>query len=323
MRFSIIVPVYNVEEYLGRCVDSLRAQDYPADQMELILVDDGSRDHSGEMCDVFAKEDPRIRVIHKENGGLSSARNAGLDQASGDYVIFADSDDYLEPTACQVLEQVIRQYQSPDAVVYDGWEERGNQASHIWRIPGTERACKTGPEYIRDRYRQTNMNVEAWLYCYKRSFLEEGKLRFREGILHEDVEFTPRVLLKAKSVAETPKQLYHYVIRENSISTKKDKTKNIQDLFCTLQELDNLARQQEADVCKWMENGILNSYLNMIYDAKMYQKKYKNFLRKDFLKGKAATKYNRFRAALCGLNVRLYCLANDLYKIYRNRKSRV
>ena len=98
---SVIVPVYNVEAYLPRCVDSILAQTYK--NLEIILVDDGTKDRGGVICDEYAAKDPRVKVIHKENGGLSSARNAGIDVARGEYLAFVDSDDYLEPEAMEVL----------------------------------------------------------------------------------------------------------------------------------------------------------------------------------------------------------------------------
>jgi len=98
---SVIVPVYNVEEYLGRCVDSILAQTYT--NLEVILVDDGAKDSSGAICDEYAARDARVRVIHKENGGLSSARNAGIDAAKGDWLEFVDSDDWIEPDAVESM----------------------------------------------------------------------------------------------------------------------------------------------------------------------------------------------------------------------------
>ena len=105
---SVIVPVYNVEAYLPRCVDSILAQSYS--NLEVILVDDGAKDASGAICDAYAAKDPRVKVIHKENGGLSSARNAGLDIALGEYIAFVDSDDWIEPDAYQHLLEVMERY---------------------------------------------------------------------------------------------------------------------------------------------------------------------------------------------------------------------
>ncbi|MBQ5852329.1 MAG: glycosyltransferase family 2 protein, partial [Lachnospiraceae bacterium] len=98
---SIVVPVYNVEKYLERCVDSLINQTY--ENIEILLIDDGSKDNSGQMCDEYANKDSRITVYHKENGGLSDARNYGMDRAKGEYIIFIDSDDYVEPNMMEFL----------------------------------------------------------------------------------------------------------------------------------------------------------------------------------------------------------------------------
>lgn len=320
MRFSIIVPVYNVQEYLNRCMESLIGQKFEKEEYEILLIDDGSKDSSGEICDSWAQKQENVKVIHKVNGGLSSARNAGLEAAVGDYVLFVDSDDYADERMCADLEQLIEQYHHPDVVHYDGWREYGRRVSSIWLKTDSKSVLYSGAGFLKKRYQETNMNVEAWLYCYRREFLENHDLHFQEGILHEDVEFTPRVILQAESVVEFPKQLYHYIIRENSISTKKDKTKNIQDLTDTLRKLDHLADQQENEVRIWIKNGILNSYLNMIYQFRMDQKPYRSMVDKAFLRGKAATGYNRMRVCLCSLSVRLYCQINEFSK---NRKQKI
>ena len=113
---------------------------------------------------------------------------------------------------------------------------------------------------------------------------------------------------------ELPDRLYHYLVRENSISTQKNKEKNIRDLFQTLREQNQMAEQQEPELKKWMKNAILDSYLNMVQTARMYQKQYRKLLDKRFLLGKAATNWNRFRVLVCLINVRLYCFMNDCYK---------
>ena len=122
-------------------------------------------------------------------------------------------------------------------------------------------------------------------------------------------------MMRCGQVLEIPGDYYHYMVRDNSISTQKDKTKNIKDLFGTLAEQVRMAeRQPDPELERWMKNGVLDSYLNMVQTARMYQKKYRPLLKKRFLLGKAATRRNKFRAALCFVSVRLYCLVNDCYK---------
>ena len=314
-KFSVIVPVYKVEEYLETCVNSLHAQSMEAGSMEIILVDDGSPDRCGEICDRLAEVYEEIRAIHKTNGGLSSARNAGILKAQGEYLVFVDSDDTLEPGALHRIEDALQKYGEADAVFYDGIEDDGRNRLPLRRIP-TEgsRVTDSGKDFMLEKCRDNNLNMEAWLYVWKKDYLEENQLTFKEGILHEDVEFTPRALLKCGKIIELSDQLYHYMVRENSISTQKNKGKNARDLFATLCEQERIADQQDPELQKWMKNGILNSYLNMIQTARMYQKQYRKLVDKRFLLGKAATNWNRFRVLICFVNIRLYCFMNDFYK---------
>lgn len=315
MKFSVIVPVYRVEEYLLTCVDSLLSQENMRDQMEILLIDDGSPDRCGEICDRLAEVYEEIRVFHKKNGGLSSARNSGIQEAKGQYIVFVDSDDTLEAGALGKIQEALDKYGDADAVFYDGLEDDGTSRDSLRRITDDHvRIFENGKDFLLKKYRDNNLNVEAWLYAYRRTFLEKNQLTFQEGILHEDVEFTPRVLMKCGKIIQLSDQLYHYMVRENSISTQKNKEKNIRDLFETLRKLDQMADEQEPELRKWMKNGILNSYLNMVQTARMYQKQYRKLLDKRFLFGKAATNWNRFRVLVCLINVRLYCFMNDCYK---------
>lgn len=319
MDFSIIVPVYQVEAYLERCVDSLLGQ--TGAEFEVLLIDDGSRDKSGKICDEYAKKDSRVRVFHKKNGGLSSARNYGIDRAEGKYVLFVDSDDCVETELCGNLKAAAEQHPGADAFIYGGLEENDEGIIGAIRSIEPDRIhAWSSHDFLRYAYRNRNLNVQAWLYAWRKEFLDKNDLRFKEGILHEDVEFTPRALLKAGQVAEVPGYFYHYMIREGSISTSRSMEKNIRDLFRTLEEQCRLAEKQEPELKKWMLNGILDSYLNMIQEAGMYQPKYRKMIRKSFLWGKAATSWNRVRVLLCTVSVRGYCSINDYYKRLRQRK---
>lgn len=312
-KFSIIVPVYNVEKFLKRCVFSLVGQQ----NAEIILVDDGSIDKSGKLCDEFARNYSNIRVIHQENGGLSCARNSGIRIASGEYIVFVDSDDYVESDLCRRLDKALSTYGNVDIIAYDAWKETEAGREKLRRISADRETVQDGKEYLVEHYRNRNMNVEAWLHAFRRRFLADNGFYFKEGIFHEDVEFSTRVFLKAKRILEISDVLYHYIIRENSISTQKDKTKNICDLFETLKQQNDLAEQQEPELRKWMKSAILNSYLNMIQDAGMHRKKYRWLLDKRFLLGKAATPWEHFRVLLCYVNVGLYYQSNLIFKRIR------
>lgn len=317
---TAIIPVYNVEPYLERCLESLIDQEEIEQCLEILLIDDGSTDRSGEICDQYAARHSDISVIHKENGGLSSARNTGIAQARGRYVFFVDSDDYVERSMARILAEAVERFQNPDVIVFDGVEDDGKSRQIMRGLTSYNGLCVSGKDYLLGHYKERTLSVEACLYLYKKIFLCERQLCFREGILHEDVEFTPRAILLAGTVAEIDDQLYHYMVRNDSISMKKNKEKNIRDLFQTLREQDALAEQQEEELCRWMKDAILNSCLNMVYDARMYKKEYRGFLDKKFLRKKAATSFNRVRVCLCIINVRLYCMVNDLYKRMRKRR---
>lgn len=311
---SIVVPVYNVEKYLVRCIDSLLQQTYMPE--EIILVDDGSTDGSERICDDYAKRYSFVKVFHKENGGLSSARNYGIDHVNSEYILFVDSDDFVQKDICRDLKCALEKYGDADLISFDGIEKCGEKEKRIRRLEKNEEIC-SGYEYLLQGYKTRNMNVQAWLYAYSTKFLQDKALYFKEGILHEDVEFMPRVLLKAGKMIVLPGAYYQYIVREDSISTGKNKEKNICDLFATLKEQSLLAEQQDAELRKWMLNAVLNSYLNMVQEAEMYRKPYKKYLDKRFMLGKAATRWNHIRVFICFLNVGVYFRMNNCYKMIR------
>ena len=158
--FTIIVPVYNVEHYLQRCIESVLTQSYR--DFELILVDDGSKDNSGTICDEYAKKDNRVRVFHKENEGVSSARNVGLDEAEGEYITFVDSDDYLLPTALLNIQNVLNK---TDAVLYLFDYQQNDTPS---RLPFGEMLSKE--EFIK-AVLTYKLQTSPWAKIYRRSLL--------------------------------------------------------------------------------------------------------------------------------------------------------
>lgn len=226
VNFSIIIPVYNVQEYLARCVESVVNQTYSKDHLQVILVDDGSKDHSGTMCDAFAAEYDFVEVCHKENGGLSDARNYGMERATGEYILFLDSDDYLSTDACtKFAETIAVQPEKPDVVAAGMVKHIDDTKVNIDRISAGH-LLMTGEAFLEKELAGGKFCVAACSYVFKRSLLAENEISFWKGILHEDEDFTPRALLAAKTVLSTNISFYHYVIRENSITTKKDRTPN-------------------------------------------------------------------------------------------------
>ena len=218
---SIIVPVYKVEDYLPKCVESLRNQTYS--NLEIILVDDGSPDSCGVLCDRYAREDARIRVIHKENGGLSSARNAGIDIAQGEYLGFVDSDDWVEPETYEkmLFLALETQVKLVCAGRYDYSEATGE------RKPGLcppRREVISGEELVRRIFRWQNIDSAAWDKLYHRSLFRE--IRYPNGKIVEDVPTTYRIALDAGSAAMLNEPVYNYRHRSGSITTSRISEKN-------------------------------------------------------------------------------------------------
>jgi glycosyltransferase involved in cell wall biosynthesis len=185
VRISIVVPVYNVAPYLERCITSLKCQSFP--DIEIILVDDGSTDGSGALCDRLAKDDPRIRVIHQKNAGLSCARNAGLDTALGKYVMFVDSDDWVEPDYCALPYRLAEETGS-DLVLFQLHKE-GDTRSSLKPAPDIPAGVKTQQEAL-----SLVMRTGRYLTCcgpfamnklYLRSLFEGN--RYPEGMIYEDI----------------------------------------------------------------------------------------------------------------------------------------
>lgn len=212
MRFSIIIPVYNVESYLRECLDSVLGQTFT--DWEAICVNDGSTDGSAAILDDYARRDKRFLIIAQPNGGLSAARNTGLAAATGEYMLFLDSDDWVEPT---MLKQLAHHCNSTDMLCF-ACRRTDNGASDPLQ---TEQAA--GWDYY-NRHALERREVPfvcVWQRCYRQQFLLDHGLRFREGILHEDNEFTPRACLAAKTVKVIPDVLYHYRVRPGSIMTTR------------------------------------------------------------------------------------------------------
>lgn len=215
---SVIVPVYNTKAYLSRCVESIRAQSYR--NLEILLVDDGSTDGSGEVCDEYVSKDDRIVVYHKENGGSSSARNLGLAKANGEFIGFVDSDDYIEPDMYALLREGIRKYDASVAQVgRDEVEETGDRLPDIC-VPPVQDIVIGHREFLRELL----LHKGDCSFCTKlfRRDVLAGR-QFPVGALNEDFHFLVEILPEIGAVVSLPKQAYHVFYRSNSNSRRTDR----------------------------------------------------------------------------------------------------
>lgn len=213
-KISVIVPVYNVEQYLERCVESIINQTYK--NLEIILVNDGSTDNSGKLCDELAKKDDRIKVIHKENGGLSDARNTGIEVAESELIGFIDSDDYIDKDMYEVLYNNLRTTNSDLSMcgLYDVFNNI--IPSQVKQVDILE---LTSQEAIKMVMEAKILSVTAVNKLYKKELFSD--LKFELGKIAEDAFIMIKLLDKCEKVVATNEKKYYYIHRENSITTQK------------------------------------------------------------------------------------------------------
>lgn len=207
---SLVVPVYNVAPYLPRCLESLAALDPPAD--EIIVVDDGSTDDCPRILNEWGPRLPRMRVIRQENGGLSAARNTGLDAARGSYLAFVDSDDFVAPDAyADALRQA--EEQALDMVLLNAnYHFEGREADYAIYANVAATDVIPGREWLRRRFRAGRFLHMVWMHLYRRDFIERHRFRFVPRLIHEDVIWTTEALLAATRVRYTGHVAVHYRI---------------------------------------------------------------------------------------------------------------
>lgn len=259
---SIIVPVYNVEKYLEECIESIIHQTYK--NLEIILVDDGATDHSGKMCDEFAKKDNRIKVIHKENGGLSDARNAGIEIATGEYIQFVDSDDCLNPKMCEILYEEIKQTNAEISLCsYYVWtnDEKNTSATYTREIYTPEQALQ---EFLLDQ----KVKAYAWNKMFKKSLFDT--IRFPVKRVFEDQLTIPILFAMASKIALNNIPLYYYRQREGSILHNQTKTLRIAYIEAILEMQENL-KNKHFRLEKYFDYNIAHVTMNTFNDAGLFK----------------------------------------------------
>lgn len=255
---SVIVPVYNVEGYLDQCLESIVSQTYR--HLEILVVDDGSTDSSGTICDRWAERDDRIRVIHQPNGGLSAARNTALDAMSGEWTIMVDSDDVLHPEAASILLDAIQREQA-DIVIGDHINIYDDAAPQ-WSTATSSEGCQiySQQEALLAVFYQHGLTHSAWARIYRASLFED--IRYPVGRLYEDLAIIYTLLKKCDKVVKINQVVYGYRQRQNSIldsfSPRRADVLNIcEELECHTLLNDN----QYADAVR---SRLLSAYFNIL-----------------------------------------------------------
>lgn len=255
---TVIVPCYNVERYLRRCVDSILLQTYY--NIEIILIDDGSTDCSGLICDEFASIDNRIKVIHKTNGGLSDARNKGLDVMLGDYVTFVDSDDWIDKDYVKVLYQLLKENNADVSVINLKPVVEGDLCGSVYPKLSSCSLKLDRYEAIRMMFYQELFDTTAPCKMYKSELF--SSLRFPQGLFFEDLATIYQVFLNADSVVVSSSELYFYYLRNDSIEGATFSDKKYKDTLEIYEQISNDAR---LDSIKEAVNCRLFSFLFRLY----------------------------------------------------------
>lgn len=287
-KISVVIPIFNVEKCLSKCLNSVVEQTYK--NIEIICVDDGSTDASGRICDEFAERDSRIIVIHKNNGGVSSARNAGLRVATGDFVSFIDSDDWLELDMYETLVNQLRDH-NVDLVACGYYKEFGADSCAM----KNEYTISASPMntsdflrcvFLRDKYRA--VAAYLWVKLLKLEIIRENNLWFREDIeISEDSLFFSQYAVLSQQSLYVDKSLYHYVQREDSAIHNMTKRLQRMDSLTVYQEIIDLfeAKDLDKDIVDYVkryyvrQGGILLQYS---YENELYE--YENVLRQNVFK---------------------------------------
>lgn len=315
---SIIIPVYNVEQYLDRCMESVVRQTYT--DLEIILVDDGSKDNSSAICDKWGKKDNRILAIHQKNGGLSNARNTGINNASGKWIMFVDSDDVVSSNIVELLMQL---------AVSQGADIAIGGVMHIFdenSITFTEQVAPVftydAAHAIREMWYQHSFLPSAWGKIYKRSLF--GNIRFTEKILFEDIDLMHELFWNSNKIVYSNIPLYGYVHRENSITTSKFSVRDcdilkISEKMITFSEKNDLSLQAAAR--SYAVTAAFRVYLNAPHDCAEYStylSKAEKILQeygRDVLKDCSAR-----RKTKCALLLYIYC--KPVLRAVYKRKNR-
>lgn len=304
MKYSFIVPVYNTQKYLQKCLDSLVNQTY--NNFEIIIVNDGSTDESKKIIDKYFKKNNNIIVINQENQGLSIARNEGVKKSNGDYIIFVDSDDYVEK---DLLKQVNNNIEDVDVLRFQVIEENKESINC-----SEESFEKTKGKLAFEKMCNYKYLEPAWCYAIKTSYYKKNKFEFKKGMYHEDYGLIPLVIYKANKVKSINYLGYHYIIREGSIMTSNDYEKTLKKANDTFKQYLDLRNYSK---CYGERNNYDDYYLSYITNSvinkaktlnKKDRKEYVDRLKKEnVVNGVLVNSFSRkIKKILMKINLELY-----------------
>lgn len=276
-RFSIIIPVYNTEKYLEKCLESIVNQTF--NDYEAIVVNDGTTDNSEKIIDEFCSKYPNIKKINKTNGGLSDARNYGIKEATGEYLLFLDSDDYFDIKLLEKINIVLEQ-KKYDLVKF-GYDLVYDEKQELKQENLEEKEYTNEDFFIQKVLNKISFEV-AWAYAYKKSFWDKYNFEYPKGYYHEDLALTPKIILKARNIYNLNYIGYHYVQVGSSITRNNNYEKTCQRIKHLVHHFDNLYEEVNKYDLKNETKEMFNSYISNMLILKINDLKKED--RKEYIK---------------------------------------
>jgi len=318
-RFSIIIPVYNTEKYLKRCIDSIIDQIYT--NIEIILIDDGSTDSSPSICDEYAQKDNRVVVFHRDNAGEGEARNTGIREAIGDFILFVDSDDYIKADTLSFFVSAIQKHGDIE-VITAGFQWVEPNKTHMECLSNTGEVL-SGYQFLKTEKRRRLWTWAVWLYCVKRSFIVDNQLFFEKKIaIGVDLLWSHHVLLATQKILPLDFVHYNYIVREDSAMSSmssKSTLSVVENTFSLIYILEKVYEKvEDKELRAMLMNFLVDMYLgDFLYARSSGEwKECRQHFDKGFLKQKASTFKNKKR-------VFLYNLHPNVFYYYKTFESKI
>ena len=311
---SVIIPIYNVERYLVKCIESVLKQTYS--NLEIILIDDGSEDKCGKICEEYKKKDNRIKVIHKTNEGLSEARNAGIVNATGKYITFVDSDDYIDDCYIELLYNVLISYSADISIA----SHRIIYKNRCIDKSTNEEFCANSKLILEKILYDDGIDLSTWGKLYKIELFDN--IRFPKGRLFEDSATTYKLIDISKNIAVYSKAVYNYIMRNDSISKSKFSEKKL-DLITSTKEMTDFIRSKYPCLSNACNRRLMYAYLSTLTQLaqcketnKQIEKELLEYIRENkqkVLKDKRIPKRDRLGIYASIFGLRFYKLALNFY----------
>ena len=318
-EFSIIIPVYNTLKYLDRCLETVINQTYK--NIEIVIINDGSTDGSFDKCLEYSKKDSRIVLINQKNIGLSATRNKGIEVAKGKYIIFLDSDDYIDYKTCEIFEEILKTNDYPEVIIGNYEEKKEDDQKRKFSLLKSDyndliiSKEVNGVEYLKSTLRKKNITMAACFNIYSKEFLKINHLYFKNGLLHEDELWTPQVLLKTNRLITVEYKFYNYIIRVNSITKQKNKKKNALDLIEIVEDLKPIYENlEDRDLKKLLNDYLVVLYLNAFFIGELHKKEDAHLLNSIFPLKNAYFIKNKIKSIIFLTNRKLYYMINKKIK---------